>query len=290
MKPKKSILLFILPGFLLYFMFSFYPTIHGFFISITDWNGINPTSNNVGFRNYVNLFTNDSVFIKSLSNTFKFMIFVVILQTVFSLVLAIYLAKNTRYNVALRSLFFFPFILSSVAVAFIWSFMYDSSFGFIRAFLSLIGSQADPGWLSDPEIAIYSLAFVQVWGHFGQVMIIFIAGLHSIPQQLYEVAKLEGATKWQTFKGVTWPLLAPATAIVVAYTTVQSFKAFDIIIATTGGGPNNSTEILSTFIYNAAFSGYRFGYAAAASVIFMVIIAAIAVFQFTVLRADRVKY
>ena len=121
-------------------------------------------------------------------------------------------------------------------------------------------------------------------------MIIFVAGLQAIPEELYEVAKIEGASKWQTFKSVTWPLLAPSATIVVAYTTIQSFKAFDLVFAMTGGGPNNSTEIIATYIYDVAFKSYQFGYASAISIIFMVIIALITYLQFKALRSDRVSY
>ena len=122
------------------------------------------------------------------------------------------------------------------------------------------------------------------------MLIIFVAGLQAIPQEMYEVAKIEGANKWQTFRQVTWPLLAPSATIVVAYTTIQSFKAFDLVFAMTGGGPNYSTEIIATYIYGVAFEGYQFGYASAISVIFMIIIAFITFLQFKALRSDRVSY
>ena len=290
MKPKKTIYLFILPALILYAVFSLYPTFYGLFISFTNWDGLSPNYDFVGIRNYKNLLTNDSVFAKSIGNNFKFMLFVVTFQTVLSLIFALFLVKNTKTNVALRTLFFFPTILSAVAVAFIWLSMYDTNFGLIKAVLGLFGIENSPGWLANPNIAIFSVAFVQVWAHTGQLMIIFIAGLQAIPEELYEVSKIEGASRFQTFWGVTWPLIAPAAAIVIAYTTLQSFKSFDLIFAMTRGGPNYSTEILSTFIYNVAFQGYKFGYASAASIIFMLFVATITFIQFKVLRTDRVSY
>lgn len=290
MKPNKAIILFILPGLLLYLIFSLYPTLYGLYISFTDWNGVKTDYNFVGLNNYVKLLTDDTIFLKSVNNNLKFMLFVVFFQTLLSLIFALLLVKNKKINVAYRTLYFFPTILSSVSVAFIWSFMYDTNFGVIQVVLKWLGIIQGPGWLSDPQLAIFSLAFVQVWAHTGQVMIVFIAGLHAIPEELYEVTNLEGATRWQTFKEVTWPLIAPATAIVVAYTTIQSFKAFDLIFAMTRGGPNYSTEILSTFIYNTAFGNYKFGYAAASSMLFMILIAIITIVQFKVLKANRVHY
>lgn len=111
-------------------------------------------------------------------------------------------------------------------------------------------------WIGDPKIAIFSIAAVQVWAHAGQMMIVFIAGLQGIPAELYEAARMDGGSKWQVFRTVTWPLLAPSATIVVAYTTIQSFKAFDLIFTMTDGGPNYATEILTTYIYHTAFGSY----------------------------------
>jgi raffinose/stachyose/melibiose transport system permease protein len=199
--------------------------------------------------------------------------------------------KNTKGNVVLRAVYFFPTILSSVSVAFIWSYMYDPGLGLVNTLLTQFNLEIlTQNWLGNADIAIYSIAIVQVWFHTGQMLIIFVAGLQAIPKDLYEVAEVEGANRWQVFRKVTWPLVAPAATIVVAYTTIQSFKAFDLIFAMTRGGPNYSTEILATLIYNTAFRKFEFGYASAQSVIFMIIIALITILQFRILRANRVNY
>ncbi|PRO65858.1 carbohydrate ABC transporter permease [Alkalicoccus urumqiensis] len=291
MRASKNIYLFLVPGFILYSIFFLYPTVSAFFYSFTDWDGISSEFDFVGVDNYIRAATNDSIFAQAVGNNLSFMLFVVIFQTIFSLIFAIILIKNTKFNIFLRALFFFPTILSSVSVAFIWSFIYDPSMGLLNTFLGISGLEAlQQNWLGNQNIAIYSLAFTQVWFHTGQMLIIFVAGLHAIPNDLYEVAKIEGASKWQTFKKITWPLLAPSATIVVAYTTIQSFKAFDLIFATTRGGPNHSTEIIATYIYEVAFRSYNFGYASSISVIFMVIIAIITYLQFKVLRSDKVSY
>lgn len=291
LKHNKSLLFFLAPGILVYSIFFIYPTLSAFFYSFTNWDGISPDFDFVGVTNYINLATNDSIFAKALGNNVKFMLFVVVFQTLFSLVFALFLIKNTRTNVFFRALFFFPTILSSVSVAFIWSFIYDPNLGLLKTILT--GLQLDflaQNWLGNEKIAIFSIAVVQVWFHTGQMIIIFVAGLQSIPADLYEVAKIEGASRWQTFKKVTWPLVAPAATIVVAYTTIQSFKAFDLIFAMTRGGPNYSTEIIATLIYTTAFRSFKFGYASAESVIFMAVIALITFVQFKALRANRVDY
>ncbi|NGP45706.1 sugar ABC transporter permease [Bacillaceae bacterium SIJ1] len=291
MKVSKSIYLFFLPGAVLYAVFFLYPALSAFYYSITDWDGISADYSFVGFDNYARAFTGDSIFIKSVGNNLKFLLFVVVFQTLVALVFAMMLRKNSKINVFWRSVFFFPTILSSVSVAFIWSFIYDPNLGLLNALLKAVGlGQFSQGWLGDESAAIFALAFTQVWFHAGQMLIIFVAGLHAIPNDLYEVANIEGATKWQTFRKVTWPLLAPSATIVVAYTTIQSFKAFDLVFAMTRGGPNYSTEIIATYIYEVGFRSYSFGYASSISVIFMGIVALITFLQFKALRSGRVNY
>lgn len=291
MRTSKWIYLFLVPGTILYLLFFVYPTVSGFYYSFTNWDGINPKFELVGLENYKELVADDTIFHKAFWNNLKFMLFVVLFQTSFSLLFAVLCVKNSKTNTFLRALYFFPTILASISVAFIWSFMYDPNLGLVNLMLRGIGLDSlAQNWTGDGSIAIYSIAFAQAWAHIGQMMVIFIAGLQAIPEDLYEVANIEGASKWQTFRKVTWPLVAPAATIVVAYTTIQSFKAFDLIFAMTGGGPNFATEILSTFIYHTAFQNYKFGYASAGSMLFMVIIAMITFIQFRLLRGDKVSY
>lgn len=291
MRISKWIYLFLIPGVVLYFTFFILPTLGAFFYSITDWDGADQNFNFVGLANYTNLLTNDDVFLKSLGNNLKFLFSVVIFQTILSLIFALILLKNTKTNIFLRALYFFPTILSSVSVAFIWSFIYAPSVGLLNPLLGTIGLDSlAQSWLGNPDIAIFSLSFVQIWFHTGQVMIIFIAGLQNVPQELYEAATVDGANRWQRFIKITWPLIAPSTTMVVGYTIIQTFKAFDLVFAMTGGGPAFSTEILVTFIYNSAFSHYQFGYASAASVILMVIVATITLVQFRLINRSQVEH
>ncbi|MGO4371022.1 carbohydrate ABC transporter permease [Paenibacillus sp. MCAF20] len=290
MKKNLKLLPFFLPGVALYLALFLYPTVTGFYYSLTDWDGLSPSYQFIGADNYGNV-AKDIIFHKSIVNNIKFMAAVVVLQTVVSLLLALQLSKQTKVNVALRSLYFVPTILSSVSVGFIWTFVYDPSLGMLNNALEAVGlSSWTQNWLGDAGIAIFSIAAVQAWAHIGQMVILFVAGLQAIPEELVESAKLDGATKLQLFWRVIWPLLAPAAAIVVSYTTIQSFKAFDLVFTMTGGGPAYSTEILSTYIYNSAFMNYTFGKASTASVYFLILISLITFLQFRALRTDRVSY
>jgi raffinose/stachyose/melibiose transport system permease protein len=272
-RPHPGLFLFPLPALALYVVFFAIPTFEGVRYAITDWDGFSPEYRNVGLQNFSTIATADDLFRNSLFNNLKFMLVVVIFQTLFSLLLAVFLVKNNKSSVVLRSLYFFPTILSSVSVAFIWKFVYDPNYGLINTALGSVGLDGlKSAFLGDESKAIYFVAATQVWFHVGQMMVIYVAGLQQIPAERYESAEVDGASKWQLFRHVTWPMVAPATAIVIAYTTVQSFKAFDLILGLGGNPPKPSLDILSTRIY-AGFANSQFGYAAAESIVFMLVIA-----------------
>jgi raffinose/stachyose/melibiose transport system permease protein len=287
MAAHPALWLFPVPALVLYVTFFVIPTIQGVIYSVTDWDGFSPTAQFVGLDNFVTIFTSDDLFRNALSNNIKFMLVVVVFQTIFSLVLAVFLTKNSKSSVALRSIFFFPTILSSVSVAFIWKFVYDPNFGLINQVLGAVGlDRFQSAFLGNDSQAIYWVALTQVWFHVGQMMIIYIAGLQQIPQELYESAQTDGASRWQQFRHITLPMVAPATAIVMAYTTVQSFKAFDLILGLGGNPPKSSLDILSTRIYSG-FANSQFGYAAAESLVFMALIASITWIQRRAVKATN---
>ncbi|MBM6404873.1 sugar ABC transporter permease [Phycicoccus sp. CSK15P-2] len=278
---------FPVPALLLYLVFFAGPTLQAFQYSVTDWDGFSADFANVGTSNFGSIVSNDDLFRGALTNNLKFLFVVVIAQTALSLLLAVLLQRNSRSSTALRALFFLPAILSSVSVAFVWKFMYDPNFGLINQVLGGIGLDGlRSAFLGNADQAIFWVALAQVWAHAGQLMVIFIAGLQQIPAELYESASLDGASQWQRFRFVTWPLIAPATAIVVAYTTIQSFKAFDLILGLGGNPPKGSLDILSTRIYTT-FTNSKFGYAAAESIVFMLIIAVVSLLQRRAVRLTQ---
>ena len=268
-----------LPAAILFAAFYFVPFIANLRYSLTKWDRITDPEF-VGLKNFVNLLTNDDLFYKVLGNNLRFTFLVVIFQTLFSLIFALFLVKNSKSNIALRTLFFFPTILSSVSVGMIWLFMYDPNFGAVNLFFTKIGLESFAlNWLGSESSALYAIAFTQVWFHTGQMMVIYIAGLQQIPQELYEAAEMDGATRWQQFRNVTWPMSIPTTIVVMAYTTIQSFRAFDLIFSMTQGGPNNSTNIFAVLIYQTIFSELRIGYAAAQSIFFIIVLVFITILQ-----------
>lgn len=274
-----------LPAGILFALFYFVPFVANLRYSLTKWDRITDPEF-VGLRNFTNLLTNDDLFYKVLGNNLRFTFLVVIFQTLFSLIFAIFLVKNTKGNIALRTLFFFPTILSSVSVGMIWLFLYDPNFGAINLFFNKIGLESFAlNWLGSETSALYSIAFTQVWFHTGQMVVIYIAGLQQIPQELYEAAEMDGASRWQQFKNVTWPMAIPTTIVVMAYTTIQSFRAFDLIFSMTQGGPNNSSNIFAVLIYQTVFSELRIGYAAAQSIFFVLVLVFVTLLQRRFLNA-----
>jgi len=268
-----------LPAAILFTGFYFVPFIANLRYSLTRWDRITEPEF-VGLRNFVNLLTNDDLFYKVLGNNLRFTFLVVVFQTLFSLIFALFLVKNSKSNIALRTLFFFPTILSSVSVGMIWLFMYDPNFGAVNLFFTKIGLDGFAlNWLGSETSALYAIAFTQVWFHTGQMMVIYIAGLQQIPQELYEAAEMDGASRWQQFKNVTWPMSIPTTIVVMAYTTIQSFRAFDLIFSMTQGGPNNTSNIFAVLIYQTVFSELRIGYAATQSIFFILVLVFVTVLQ-----------
>ena len=285
-KQNRPLVFFAGPAVILYIIFFLTPGLNSLRLSVYDWNLFDyvPKEFN-GVDNYVRLYE-DILFREAVGNNLEFMLWVVIFQGGLSLLLAMMLVKNTKTNVLLRAIYFFPTFLSSVSVGLIWSFMFESNLGVINTVLSGAGfPQLTANWLGDENIALYAIVVTQVWFHTGQMMVIYVAGLQQIPAELYESARIDGASAFQIFRKVTWPLIIPTGFVVVAYTTIQSFRAFDLVYTMTGGGPNYSTEILATRIYTLGLLQGRYGYAAAQSVFFMFTIALITILQRRLLKS-----
>ena len=291
--PGLGIYLFPLPALVVFVVFFAVPTLQAFQYAVTDWDGYSADFRTVGLANLSRALTGDSLFRNAAVNNAKFLLVVVVVQTALSLLLALALLRNSRGSVALRALFFFPTILSSVSVAFIWKFIYDPTYGIGNSvlgagthLLSAVGLHVDPvrlSYLGSDASAIYWVAVAQCWAHTGQMMVVYVAGLQAIPAELYEAAAMDGASPLRKFRHITWPLVAPATGIVVAYTTIQSFKAFDLILGLSGIPPKESLDILSTRIYTT-FANSQYGYAAAESILFMALIGVVTVVQRRALR------
>jgi len=263
--------LFLLPALTVYIVFAIYPTVSVVEYSFTDWNGISPERNYVGLENYRRLF-GDKIFWEAFRNTFVWSGVIIVINVGLGLVIAAMLARVWKARLLIQTCIVLPVVISPMAVATIWRWMYQPS-GAINQMLEGIGlgGLATP-WLGSPDAVLYALALAHSWSTIGLSVIIFLAGLQAVDEDLYEAARVDGANPLQAFRFVTLPALRPVTAVVFILTLTQSFKVFDIVWATTQGGPIRFSEILSTYMYKRGALENQYGYGSAIGVALLVIV------------------
>ncbi|WP_200846722.1 carbohydrate ABC transporter permease [Arthrobacter sp. 18067] len=269
--------LFLLPSFLGFLVFTAFPVVAAAGISLLEWDLFSsPTF--VGLANFQKLLT-DEGFWASFVNTAYFTFASVPLTIITSLILALLLNQGFKYIAVFRSLLLLPYATITVSVAFVWIWMYIPQDGLINTVLSWVGISG-PDWLVSETWAMPALIIMSVWKGFGFGMIIFLAGLQAIPQQLYEAAMVDGASSWARFRNVTLPMLSPSMFFVVVTSVIGSFQVFDQALIMTNGGPGTQTTTLVMSIYRAGFENYNEGYAAAQSLVLFLFILVITAAQF----------
>ncbi|EEI13398.1 ABC transporter, permease protein [Enterococcus faecalis TX1341] len=229
-------------------------------------------------KNFTKMIHDDTFWI-SLKQTFIYTIGVVPLTLICSLGLAILLNRKIRGMKFFRTAFFFPYVTSLVAIAVVWNMLFHPTMGPINQFLKLF-IENPPGWTSSSTWALPAIIIVSVWRFMGYYMILYLAGLQSVPRELYEAASMDGAGKWNQFLNVTLPSLRPTTFFVTIMLVINCFKVFDLVQVMTGGGPGRATNVLVYEIYNEAFVKFNFGYASAIAMVLFIIVLAITVAQF----------
>jgi raffinose/stachyose/melibiose transport system permease protein len=269
LRNPYTIALFIAPAFLLFLFVIPIPIFQTFYYSLTEWNVISDPKW-IGLENFQQLFTRDPYFIKAIANTFVFALGSFMLQIPFAFLVANILLDVRRFAGLFRSVFFFPCLLSATAVSLLWRFIYHPNMGLVNsalAFLSL--EEFATSWLSNQNTALFAVIVSVAWQWFGYHMVIFMTGTSSIPNELFESAKLEGASWGQTVRYITFPLTKSFIKISTVLITASSIKAFDSIYVLTGGGPNNASTVLALQMYNRAFKQMKYGYGSAISVLLM---------------------
>lgn len=275
---SKTLLLLAIPALLFYGFAVIVPSIRGAVLAFTNWDGLSQTYDFVGFANFVRIFTSDSS-LEALKMTLIFAFAVTVLQNGIGLLLALGVNSGLKSRNFLRVLFFAPVVITPVVVAYLWKFMLTPD-GAVNSVLDGLGlGGGAPSWLGDPFWAAFSIVMMVVWQHAGYSMVIYLAGLQSIPQELNEAAAVDGAGAWRRFWSVTWPLLAPATAINVMLTIIGGLKMFTEVFVLTAGGPGGSTETLSTLLYKSAFQFNEFGYGIALALVLAAVVAIFSVGQ-----------
>lgn len=288
---RAAAYMFLAPALIPIFLFFFVPALAAFAMSFTDFDiyslGNVGNARFIGIRNYANLF-NDPLFWKAMGNTFYFVLVGGPLSVSLSLGTAVMLnAKLVRFRTLFRTVYFIPVVTTLVAVAVVWRFLYHPRFGVLNYVLGLFEiSPVD--WLGDPVWAMPAIILLSVWKGFGYNMIIFIAGLQSIPAELYEAARIDGASAWDQFKRITLPMLVPTTFFVGVITMVNNVQLFAEPYVMTQGGPANSTLSIVLLMYQQGFRWWNMGYSAAIAFILFAIILAGALIQSTLQKRHSI--
>lgn len=272
--------LFVTPALVGFSIFTFGSILYSFFLSLTDYDLFTPPQY-TGAKNYIRAFTGDEYFYKYFGNTFFFVIMLVPIVLVFSLLLAIMINRKAgRITNVYRVSLFLPSITSTVAVSMVWLWILNPDMGLLNNFLFTLGVKNPPMWLSSPEWSKPALVIMRVWQMSGYYMIMFLAGLQTIPESLYEAADVDGATSTQKFFHITIPMLSNTTFVVMIMLVIEAFNMFESIFIMTEGGPLGSTSTVMYYIYEQAFRNYDMGYASSLAWIFFALIMVVTLVQY----------
>lgn len=293
LKTKKKLqsaglfALFVGPVFLAFTIIVLIPFLTGIYYAFTDWNGITGSVKWVGLDNFKYLFTEDKQFQQSFILTTKYTVVAIILTNAIGFGLALLVTQTLKTSNILRTVFFMPNLIGGLLLGFIWQFIFVKGFASIGQITGI--PLFELAWLGDANTAFWGIVIVSVWQGAGYIMIIYIAALQNVPQELIEAAKIDGANKWQILRHIKMPLVAPAVTICLFLTTASSFKIFDANLSLTNGGPFKSTEMLALNIYTEAFVNNRYGIGEAKALIFFLVVAAITVIQVMYTKKKEVE-
>lgn len=279
---RLSPYLFLAPYLILFGIFLMLPAIVGVFASFTDWS-ISGTPHFVGLKNYQTIF-NDPLFQQSLVNTLYFVAITAVPLIVVGLLLALLVNQNLRGRTIIRTIIFLPYVVSISVVGIVWVWILDRTFGLLNFYLGPLGIHPAVGWLTDVNAAMPALAVTTVWWTVNANMIIYLAGLQDIPEELYEAARIDGANGWQVFRFITIPMLLPVNAFVIPTTVIVCWRVFGQAFVMTKGGPQGRTFVIAQYIYQTAFQNFRMGQAAAAAVILLLLTLAFTVVQLRTMK------
>ncbi|MBK8034532.1 MAG: sugar ABC transporter permease [Chloroflexi bacterium] len=275
-------LIALLPALLVLGIFSIYPILYSGYLSLHDWDGFSPERNFVGLQNYFDLF-NSAQFWHSLQITLIYVVSITVLSSVGGLFIALLLNSGIRGVTFYRIIYFIPVVTATVAAATVWRYLLDPGSGLVNTLLRQIGVQG-PAWLTDPRFALLAVILVGVWKRVGFNMVIFLAGLQTVPRAYYEAAMVDGANTRAQFRYITLPMLAPTTLLVAIMSLIDAFLVFDTVFVMSNGtgGPVGSTEVLGFILWREAFRYFNLGDASAVGWILFLIVLIVTALQWRV--------
>jgi len=268
MKNRIAVLVFMAPALIIFTYIIFFSIIRSFNYSLFEWDGINQATY-VGLSNYQHLLTDPaSNFWVSIKNTMAIALFSIFIQLPIALILALVLRAGIKGEKIYRTVFFIPVIISSVVIGQLWLKIYHPNYGLLNSLLEMAGFEnLTKVWLGDTETALLSVIAPAIWQYIGYHMLLFYTAAKSIPEELYDAAKVDGASNFRTAISITIPQLKPIFKACVIFAVIGSFKAFDMIYLLTAGGPNKITEVPSIIMYKSIFTRYSYGYGSAVAII-----------------------
>ena len=281
---------YLAPALLLYGLFLVYPMVDSVRLSFFQWSGFRTEEQVfVGLDNYVRLLSADPVFWTALRNSVIWVVASLLVPTVIALLLALGLNRPMIGRNLMRAVFYIPAVFASITVAAMWRWIYNPTLGFVNQLLTAVGlEQYTQSWLGDPRFALASIFVANIWQAVGFSMVLFLAGLQGVPNELIDASKMDGANGWQRFLAVTLPALRPTTVVVVILTIINSLKVFDLVVGLTGGGPAQSTQVLALWSYQQSFTNHQFGMGGAvATVLLIVTLALVIPYMLWSMRGDE---
>jgi len=271
--------IFVAPAIIGFSIFTFGSILRSLYYALTDWNLLTPPKF-TGILNFISIFQ-DKYFYQYMGNTVYFVVALVPFVLAISLILAVAINKRTKgANIWFKVALFLPSITSTVAVSMVWLWIFNPSMGILNNALSLIGIASPPEWLNSTIWSKPALIIMRIWQMSGYYMIMFLSGLQTIPENLYQAAEVDGATKLQKFFKITIPMLSNTTFVVVVLLVIEAFNMFESVFIMTAGGPLGSTSTMMYYIYEKAFKNYEMGYASALAWIFFLIILVFTLIQY----------
>jgi raffinose/stachyose/melibiose transport system permease protein len=281
-------LIFVLPALMFYMIIFILPAISTVYFSFTDWDGV--TSHFIGLDNFIEM-TKDSMILTTIGNTAMYSIFITIIQNLLGIALAVFMVKKLSGVNFMRTMFFMPYIFSSLLIGYVWGFILEPNIGVVNNLLNAMHlGFLKANWLGNPEWGRWMIILITIWQCVGYSMVIYIAGLQAIPAEMYESSDIDGAKAFAKFKNITFPLIAPSFTVNIMLSVIGCLQLFNQIYALTNGGPGYATNSIATMIYNLGFgTGSRWGYGTALSVTLFAFILIITTILIPLLRKREVE-
>lgn len=289
----RLIVPFLLPSLLLYAVFVLYPYAQAFYNSLTRWRGVSANKTFVWFENYQKL-VNDDIFLTALKHNGQMLVVLPVVTLSLALIFAGLFAqagRAVRGGNFYRIVYFFPQVMSVVIIGVLWQYVYNPRYGLLNGTLRALGLDGlTRSWLGDPDTVLWAIAAVIVWQSVGFYMVIFIAGMQSIPTSFYEAATLDGANRWTSFRDITVPLLWDHIRLAVVYIGIAALDLFTIVQVMTEGKPNHASDVVARYMYDVAFRQSQFGYASAIGVVLLIMTLILSIITLRFTQRERLEF